>query len=167
MIVEIAHDAVVFRELSEFLRGLLAAIPAIADQHGEPGISTRIFSSPGCEEEPGFAEDWKAYVRPGLEHIFTSANEVVRRDCENIVLDEARDRASLRIPLAHVASWLNSLNQARLVLATRHQFEEGDMARKSFEEIATGRDLDLLRVHFYGFLQENLIEALNAIPPGE
>jgi len=50
------------------------------------------------------------------------------------------------------------LNQARLALAARFDFKEAEMSQNGPRNIETVRDLSLFQVHFYGFLQECLLQ---------
>ena len=106
-------------------------------------------------------EDWRAYVHPELKKFFTSASQTVRDDLETFEqLDESNDNWAFEIPAAHFDQWLNVLNQARLALAARFDFEEKEMGQNGPRSIETVRDLSLFQVHFYGFLQECLLQDL-------
>ena len=63
------------------------------------------------------------------------------------------------IPCAHLEAWLNALNQARLVIVEESNFTEADLDHHEPPDLATQRGLSLLKIHFYGHLQELLIEA--------
>ena len=65
----------------------------------------------------------------------------------------------LAIPSTHLEAWLNALNQARLVIVEESNFSEADLDHREPPDLATRRGLSLLKIHFYGHLQELLVEA--------
>ena len=161
MNIKVGSKAVVLRDVRGFFRDLIDGIPVAAEGRHEPKVSERIFSSPGCDDDAEFQADWKEHVQTDLEMIFSSANDVVRRDLKAAETSDSGETTSIHIPFAHVPSWLNSLNQARLTLAARHDFVEKDMRGFGGAEFHSLRDVDLYRIHFYGFIQDSLVEALS------
>jgi hypothetical protein len=63
------------------------------------------------------------------------------------------------IPGTHLEAWLNALNQARLVIVEESNFSEADLDHREPPDLDTRRGLSLLKIHFYGHLQELLVEA--------
>jgi hypothetical protein len=85
----------------------------------------------------------------------------VRDDLEAFEqLDDSQENWAFEIPAEHFDQWLNVLNQARLALAARFDFHEEEMNQNGPRTIETVRDLSLFQVHFYGFLQECLLQDL-------
>jgi len=64
------------------------------------------------------------------------------------------------IPAKHAEAWLNALNQARLSIAARNEFTEGELGDNYRSPIGSRRDLSLFQVNFYGFLQEFILREL-------
>ena len=52
------------------------------------------------------------------------------------------------------------MNQARLSLAARFDFSEKEMEARVPPSLETVRELSLLQIHFYGFLQEFILREL-------
>ncbi|MDP9291037.1 MAG: DUF2017 domain-containing protein [Verrucomicrobiota bacterium] len=154
---ERTEDALVISGIPPFLRDLLKLIEAAAEHDGEESVHSRIFSAPVAPEETQFLDEWKSYVEPELGALFRSALDVVCEDLSKMGRDS--DGPRLQIPIDHFDSWLNALNQARLVLATRYHFTETDMSADPSVNIETPRDRALFQVHFYGVLQEVLLHA--------
>lgn len=144
--------------LCEIDRGLMALLreaPDAADPRGDSRALDRLYPRPTDDVEEEMNDDWNEYVQPDLQHLFESANQTMRRDLDAAVAEE--DGFTVEMPPEHFDAWLCALNQARLVLASRHKIEESDMN----EEISGGprdaREFALLQIHLYGFLQENII----------
>lgn len=136
---------------------LLKQIPAATQGEDDPKVKSRLYPDPGGAGT-GFAADWEELVRPDLEHLFLSSRRVVENDLAQI--KERRGFATLSIPLTHADAWLNALNQARLVLATRYEFTDAELLQYEPPVIFSRRDLALLQINFYASIQERLIEAL-------
>jgi len=161
--VEIARadDALVLSRLDVFFVELLRQIPVSANPGDNESARNRLYSKPG-NDQPTNAE-WKEFVEPDLRHLFESANETVRRDLEEFAESEEDGlrEYSLRVPAPHFEEWLNSLNQARLVLAARFEFSDEELAATELPAFGNPRDLSLFQIHFYGFLQECLVREIN------
>jgi hypothetical protein len=68
---------------------------------------------------------------------------------------------TLRIPAKHADAWLSALNQARLVIAAKYDFTEGELCDHYRSPIGSRRDLSLFQVNFYGFLQEFILREIS------
>lgn len=146
-----------FAGLDIFFVELLRQIPISADPGDCAPARDRLY--PGVGGDPAANEEWREYVQPGLEHLFKTAAQTVRDDLEKFEhKGEAHENWALEIPAAHFEPWLNVLNQARLSLAARFEFTEAEMDRHSPRNLETIRELSLFQVHFYGFLQECLLQ---------
>jgi hypothetical protein len=156
-------ETVSIRQLDIFLMEMLRQIPLAANPEGDPAATERIFSRPEPVEGK-FTEDWKAYVEPELRHLFRSAVETVEADLKR---GEQAERAgggmewTIRFPAKHLDAWLSATNQARLILAARDAFTEKELAGEPPSLIANPRDISLLQIHIYGFLQECFLRAMD------
>lgn len=151
------RKTLVLSELDLFLVELLRQIPVSADPQESGAALNRIFSNPADPaKDPDACAEWKIYVQPELRHIFDSANKTVGRDLKRFEETKTGGEThyALRVPVSHLDAWLNSLNQARLSLAARFDFTEKELEAHSPDNLESVRDLSLLQIHFYGFLQE-------------
>ncbi len=159
MTVEVSRteEGLRLSRLDLFFVELLRQIPVSADPGDSDAARHRLF--PDGSSDPQSNEDWRAYVHPELKELFTTSSETVRDDLENFEqLDDTNENWVFEIPAVHFDQWLNALNQARLALAARFDFAEKEMSQSGPRTIETVRDLSLFQVHFYGFLQECLLQ---------
>ena len=148
-------------ELDPFLAELLRQIPASTNCEGTEAAQERICSRPAEPSEKEICAEWKLYVEPELRRLFRSATETVAADLQQLNGNEkAFANCTLRIPTQHADAWLNALNQARLVIAAKNRFTEGELCEHYRSPIGSRRDLSLFQVNFYGFLQEFILREL-------
>ena len=146
-------------DLDSFLAELLRQIPASTYTAGEPEAENRLFTHPSADEE--ICKEWKSYVEPELRRLFLSATETVRDDLKQLNGDEKSFRArSLTIPFEQSDSWLNTLNQARLVIAAKYKFSDDELNDHDRSPIGSRRDLGLFQINFYGFIQEFILREM-------
>ena len=146
-------------DLDPFLAELLRQIPQSTDPEGKPAAKARLFTKPSSEKET--CGEWKSYVEPELRRIFRSATETVAADLAVLNGNEKSLRnRTLRIPLEHADAWLNTLNQARLVIAAKNEFTDEELNDHERSPIGSRRDLSLFQVNFYGFLQEFILREI-------
>jgi hypothetical protein len=160
--MEICRDADALRisDLDPFLAELLRQIPQSTHPDGAAAAEARLFSQPSAEKE--ICAEWKSYVEPELRRIFRSATETVAADLAQLNGNEKSLRnRTLRIPVEHADAWLNTLNQARLVIATKYQFSDEELNDHDRSPIGSRRDLGLFQINFYGFLQEFILRELS------
>ncbi len=144
-------------ELDPFLAELLRQIPASTNCEGTQA-EHRIWSLPAESSEKEICAEWKLYVEPELRQLFRSATETVAADLQQLNGSEKSfANCTLRIPTQHADAWLNALNQARLVIAAKNNFTEGELCDHYRSPIGSRRDLSLFQVNFYGFLQEFIL----------
>ena len=161
MTVEVTRtgDSLRLARLDLFFVELLRQIPVSADPGDSEAARERLY--PVATDDPQANEDWQAYVHPELKEFFATGSQLVREDLEKFEqLDDSQDNWAFEIPAVHFDQWLNVLNQARLALAARFEFQEKEMGQSGPKTIETVRDLSLFQVHFYGFLQECLLQDL-------
>ncbi len=162
--MEIRHngEALEIAELDPFLAELLRQIPESTQPDGNADAAKRLFSAPADPANGGeLCEEWKLYVEPELRRIFQTATETVAADLTQLN-GNAKPFANctLRIPAKHGEAWLSALNQARLVIAAKYAFTEGELCDHYRSPIGSRRDLGLFQVNFYGFLQEFILQHL-------
>ena len=148
-------------ELDPFLAELLRQIPASANPDGAPAAEQRLFSTPATGKESELCAEWKTYVEPELRRLFQTATQTVAADLEQLNCNEkSLGNRTLRIPSKHADAWLSALNQARLVIAAKDNFTEGELNDHCHSPIGSRRDLSLFQVNFYGFLQEFILREM-------
>ncbi|HZR79187.1 MAG TPA: DUF2017 family protein [Chthoniobacterales bacterium] len=152
-------DALCVSDLDPFLAELLRQIPSSTKPENISGAEARLYCRPSEEEE--ICAEWKNYVEPELRRLFRSATETVAADLAQLNGKEKSLRnRTLRIPFEHADAWLNALNQARLVIAAKHEFTEEELNDHDRSPIGSRRDLSLFQVNFYGFLQEFILREM-------
>jgi hypothetical protein len=158
-------DDLEISELDPFLAELLRQIPTSAKPEGAPAAEDRLFSRPAAAGEAESCAEWKLYVEPELRRLFQTANETVAADLEQLNGNEKPfANRTLRIPATHADAWLSALNQARLVIAAKNDFTDGELCDHYRSPIGSRRDLSLFQVNFYGFLQEFILRELSSCP---
>jgi hypothetical protein len=138
---------------------LLRQVPGVCDSGGDSRSEARLFSSPADSTEGQFLSDWAEYVRPGLRHLFLSARQTVKEDLEKLLNSPGR-LGRLVVPRAHSDAWLNALNQARLILATKFNFSDRELSMHEQPKWFSRRDLVLQQINFYAEIQERMIDAI-------
>jgi len=161
------NDYIEISELDPFLAELLRQIPASANPEGVEAAEQRLFSSPTNGKETEICAEWKLYVEPELRRLFQTAAETVAADLEQLNGNEKKlGNRTLCIPSKHADAWLNALNQARLVIAAKYNFTDGELGEHFRSPIGSRRDLSLFQVNFYGFLQEFILRELDGWEKG-
>ena len=149
-------DSWELRDIHPLLATFLSELPKVAARHKK--AQARLYPDPiGGVAHAEFRRDWKEHVRPELERLFASSRDIVERDLS--APGGYNHGTKVVIPCAHLEAWLSALNQARLVIVEESNFTEADLDHHEPPDLATQRGLSLLKIHFYGHLQELLIEA--------
>jgi len=149
-------DSWELRDIHPLLATFLSELPRVAARHKK--AQARLYPDPiGGVAHAEFRRDWKEHVRPELERLFASSRDIVARDLS--APGGCNHGTKVVIPCAHLEAWLSALNQARLVIVEESNFTEADLDHHEPPDLATQRGLSLLKIHFYGHLQELLIEA--------
>lgn len=158
-------DGLQISELDPFLAELLRQIPASTNTDDAPVAESRLYSPPADSARKNICAEWKLYVEPELRRLFRSATETVAADLEQLSGNEkAFANRTLCIPAKNAEAWLNALNQARLVIAAKNEFTDGELGDNYRSPIGSRRDLSLFQVNFYGFLQEFILRELMDCP---
>lgn len=154
-------DELEISELDPFLAELLRQIPASTNPEGSIDAEQRLFSPPAATSEKESCAEWKLYVEPELRKLFQTATETVAADLQQLNGNERTfANRTLRIPAGHADAWLSTLNQARLVIAAKYNFSDGELCDHYRSPIGSRRDLSLFQVNFYGFLQEFILREI-------
>ncbi|HVF73141.1 MAG TPA: DUF2017 family protein [Chthoniobacterales bacterium] len=154
-------DYLEISELDPFLAELLRQIPESTSTEGVEAARQRMFSAPAGPSEAEFCAEWKVYVEPELRRLFRSSTETVAADLEQLNgCTKPFANCTLRIPTANAEAWLNALNQARLAIAAKYNFTDGELCDHYRSPIGSRRDLGLFQVNFYGFLQEFILQEI-------
>jgi hypothetical protein len=154
-------DTLEISELDPFLAELLRQVPESTNPENDQGANERLFSLPAEASETELCSEWKLYVEPELRRLFRTATETVAADLNQLNGNtKPFANCTLRIPKKHAEAWLNALNQARLVIASKYGFTEAELSDHYRSPIGSRRDLGLFQVNFYGFLQEFILQEL-------
>jgi hypothetical protein len=154
-------DCLEISELDPLLAELLRQIPESTNTEGVESAQQRVFSSPAPASEREICAEWKLYVEPELRRLFRSATETVAADLQQLNgSTKPFANCTLRIPTENAEAWLNALNQARLVIAAKYNFTDGELCDHYRSPIGSRRDLGLFQVNFYGFLQEFILQEM-------
>jgi hypothetical protein len=155
------NDCLEISELDPFLAELLRQIPESTNTEGAETAHRRLFSSPAPASDGEICAEWKLYVEPELRRLFQTATETVAADLQQLNgSTKPFANCTLRIPAANAEAWLNALNQARLVIAAKYNFTDGELCDHYRSPIGSRRDLGLFQVNFYGFLQEFILQEM-------
>lgn len=156
-------DVLELSELDPFLAELLRQIPDSTNPEDAEAAHARLYSTPAAASEQELCSEWKLYVEPELRRLFQSATETVAADLQALNGNSKPfANCTLRIPTKNAEAWLNALNQARLVIASKYGFTEGELCDHYRSPIGSRRDLSLFQVNFYGFLQEFILHEMRA-----
>jgi hypothetical protein len=155
-------DILELSELDPFLAELLRQIPESTNAEGDQAAEERLFCLPAVSSEKELCKEWKQYVEPELRRLFQTATETVANDLKPLNGSNSKPFANctLCIPTKNAEAWLNALNQARLVIASKYGFTEGELSDHYRSPIGSRRDLGLFQVNFYGFLQEFILHEM-------
>ena len=154
-------DCIEISELDPFLAELLRQVPESTNTEGVEAAQQRLFSAPAAASEAEMCAEWKLYVEPELRRLFQSATQIVAADLQQLNgSTKPFADCTLRIPTKNSDAWLNALNQARLVIAAKYNFNEGELCDHYRSPIGSRRDLGLFQVNFYGFLQEFILHEM-------
>jgi Domain of unknown function (DUF2017) len=152
-------DGLIISDLDPFLAELLRQIPSSTNPEGVPAAEQRLFSAPAQAKD--MCAEWKTYVEPELRRLFQSATETVAEDLTQLNgKEKSFANCTLRIPAEHADAWLNALNRARLVIASKCDFSERELNDPYRSPIGSRRDLSLFQMNFYGFLQEFILREM-------
>lgn len=159
LIRRLKESSIELMEIEPIEADLLRQVPGVCDSAGDSRSEARLFSSPADSSEGQFLNDWAEYVQPELRHLFQSARNTVKEDLENLSHCPGR-LGRLVVPRAHGDAWLNALNQARLILASKFNFSDQELSMHHAPKWFSRRDLILQQINFYAEIQERIIDAI-------
>ena len=160
LIRRLKENSIELTDIEPIEAELLRKVPSVCDTGGDSRAEARLFSSPADSSERQFLSDWDEYVRPELRHLFLSARKTVEEDLRKLS-DRPGRPGRLIVPSAHGDAWLNTLNQARLILASKFDFTDEELSMHEPPQSFSRRDLILLQINFYAAIQERIIDAMN------
>ncbi len=145
-----------FSKIHPLLTGLLQTA-ALDPWERTPEGSARLLPPPGEDEE--LCRDWEDFVQPDLRRHFDLERAVVATDL--LKMQEEKGKHSLwalEIPRVHADAWLTTLNSHRLSLVAEYGFTEQELAHPETSDLSTEREIALMQVNFFAFIQECLVQ---------
>ena len=159
LIRRLKENSIELMDIEPIEAELLRQVPGVCDSGVDSRSEARLFSAPANSSEGQFLNDWAEYVRPELRHLFLSARTTVKEDLEK--LSDFKGRLGrFVIPRTHCDAWLNALNQARLILATKFNFSDRELSMHEAPKWFSRRDMVLQQINFYAEIQERLIDVI-------
>ena len=155
------QKAIEFSRIAGIEAELLRQIPSCCEYEEGSSVEARIFPAPADSSEKEFLRDWSELVRPELRKLFLTAKQTVEADLGSLKT-KVGHLSRFMVPLDHAEPWLNTLNQARLALATRFGFSEAELSVFEMPKTFSERELVLHQINFYAAIQERIIEILGA-----
>ena len=140
---------------------LLRQVRAVCEGSDGLRCEERLFTKPVDLGEDQFLKDWDEYVRPELRHLFLSARKTVKEDLKTLSGGQGK-LAHLVVPHAHSDAWLNALNQARLILASKFNFTVRELSLHERPRWFSRRDMILQQINFYAEIQERIIDIVQS-----
>ena len=159
LIRRLKESSIEFIDIESLEAELLRQVPGVCESGGDDRSEARLFSDPADSSDSQFLTDWAEYVRPELRHLFISSRNTVKEDLKKLSNLPGR-LGRLVVPRAHSDAWLNALNQARLILATKFNFTDRELSMHEAPKWFSRRDLVLQQINFYAEIQERIIDAI-------
>ena len=141
----------------------LRHIPTDADTTGSPEARQRLLP-PGFTGETATPEDhadWSEFVHPDLEELFKGDLDHLTDDLHAAA--ESEEVYTITIAGENAERWFRALNQARLVMHTKHDFPDEDSLGEEEHMTAitallqSGEFAPYLRSRLYAQLQEWIV----------
>jgi Domain of unknown function (DUF2017) len=149
-----------FTDIEPIEADLLRQVAVVCESGEHSRAEERLFSKPADASEAQFLNDWDEYVRPELKHLFLSAKNTVSEDLAKLSSGPGI-LGRLTVPRAHADAWLNALNQARLILATKFNFTARELSIQERPKWFSRRDMVLQQINFYAEIQERIIDVVS------
>jgi hypothetical protein len=159
LIRRLKESSIEFIDIEPLEAELLRQVPGVCESGGDDRSEARLFSDPADSSDSQFLTDWAEYVRPELRHLFISSRNTVKEDLKKLSNLPGR-LGRLVVLRAHSDAWLNALNQARLILATKFNFTDRELSMHEAPKWFSRRDLVLQQINFYAEIQERIIDAI-------
>jgi hypothetical protein len=159
LIRRLKENSIEFIDIEPLEAELLRQVPGVCESGGDDRSEARLFSDPADSSDSQFLTDWAEYVRPELRHLFISSRNTVKEDLKKLSNLPGR-LGRLVVPRVHSDAWLNALNQARLILATKFNFTDRELSMHEAPKWFSRRDLVLQQINFYAEIQERIIDAI-------
>ena len=150
--------SLLFQEIDSFLAELII-LPFLQKELSSKMINDHLFKKLTAQDSLG-ASDWKEYVAPELQTLFTSCHEHVLSDLAVLQQGDPSDHTrSFTIPLTHRDAWLRMLSMVRLSLASQHHIAEEEFQKKDPTSLTELQQKALLQMEIFAVMQQCLIEA--------
>jgi Domain of unknown function (DUF2017) len=159
LIRRLKESSIEFIDIEPLEAELLRQVPGVCESGGDDRSEARLFSNPADSSDSQFLTDWAEYVQPELRHLFISSRNTVKEDLKKLSNLPGR-LGRLVVPRVHSDAWLNALNQARLILATKFNFTDRELSMHEAPKWFSRRDLVLQQINFYAEIQERIIDAI-------
>jgi hypothetical protein len=130
----------------------LHQVSDVLAQRESPDVQRRFYPDILAPGDARNAE-WHRLMDGDLHHLFSTAGDILRRDLGGL----RTSRTELVLPGSHLSAWMSALNQARIVLAELHGFQDRDMIREDLDP-SDERDRALIQTHILGLLLQLLVE---------
>jgi hypothetical protein len=159
LIRRLKESSIEFIDVEPLEAELLRQVPGVCESGGDDRSEARLFSAPADSSDTQFLTDWAEYVQPELRHLFISSRNTVKEDLKKLSNLPGR-LGKMVVPRTHSDAWLNALNQARLILATKFNFTNRELSMHEAPKWFSRRDLVLQQINFYAEIQERIIDAI-------
>jgi hypothetical protein len=159
LIRRLKESSIEFIDVEPLEAELLRQVPSVCESGGDDRSEARLFSAPADSSDTQFLTDWAEYVQPELRHLFISSRNTVKEDLKKLSNLPGR-LGKMVVPRTHSDAWLNALNQARLILATKFNFTNRELSMHEAPKWFSRRDLVLQQINFYAEIQERIIDAI-------
>jgi hypothetical protein len=160
LIRRLKESSIEFIDVEPLEAELLRQVPGVCESGGDDRSEARLFSAPVDSSDTQFLTDWAEYVQPELRHLFISSRNTVKEDLKKLSNLPGR-LGKMVVPRTHSDAWLNALNQARLILATKFNFTNRELSMHEAPKWFSRRDLVLQQINFYAEIQERIIDAID------
>lgn len=156
MICSLEHNgSLLFQEIDPFLAEL------IIQPFQQKGLSSQIINrylfKKLTKQDPLFSQDWKEYIVPELETLFTSCHKQVLADLESLHKHASlHHHYTLTIPLDHRDAWLRMLSMIRLLISSQGHIDHQILQIKDHSTLQAKA---LLQMEVFALILQCLVEA--------
>ncbi len=112
------------------------------------------------KQDPLFSQDWRDYVAPELQALFTACHHQVLLDLKALSHSSSPNgHYTLIIPPEHRDAWLRTLSIIRLLLFSRHGIKGEKREEEDLEKLSVLQRRVLLQLELFALIQQCLLEA--------
>lgn len=147
MEIQVGEKEFQFSGMDAIIAGLIRMLPESAA--AEDGVARdRIYRTPTAGRDAEADRDWRENVVPELRALFNGHVGTVAGDIAGMRNNEGI--FTMSVPIGHAGAWIHALNQARLALGARNNFDEEDIS--GAREHTGNKGFAILQIDFYGML---------------